>query len=239
MEATAMAQLKPHEFDSRTDLDIWLAREIAAALETAISERGSASLAVSGGRTPLGMFQQLRQMRLDWDKVWITLVDDRWLPADHPDSNEALVREHLLKYQLAAAHFVPLKTVHEQPAAALADIDQRLRAIPQPFDVVVLGMGDDGHTASLFPCAAELEAAADPANPRLVAALQPMSAPYGRISLTLATIARARNLLLHITGSKKKQIFEAAMAASAAEPHLPVRRVLDRAPGVCHVFWAE
>lgn len=234
-----MAQIKPHEFDSRTDLDIWLAREIAAALETAISERGHASLAVSGGKTPLGMFQQLRQMRLAWDRVWITLVDDRWLPADHPDSNEALVREHLLKYQVEAARFVGLKTADERPEDGILEIDERLRSIPQPFDVMVLGMGDDAHTASLFPCAKELDDASDPDNGHLAAALYPTTAPYARVSLTLATIARARNLLLHIAGAKKKQVFEAAMAADAGQPHLPIRRVLDGAPGACHVFWAE
>src|SRR6218665_1085221 len=103
-----MSDIPFNEYDSRTDLDISLARDIAAALEAAIAERGAASLAVSGGKTPTGMFQQLRQMRLDWDKVWITLVDDRWLPLDHADSNERLVRENLLKYQVEAAHFVSL-----------------------------------------------------------------------------------------------------------------------------------
>ncbi|WP_374536625.1 6-phosphogluconolactonase [Chitinimonas taiwanensis] len=232
-----MADLRIHDYDSRVDLDICLAREVAAALETALRERGVASLAVSGGRTPVGMFQQLRQMRLDWSRVWITLVDDRWLPADHEDSNERLVREHLLKYQVEAANFVGLKTAAATPEAGLDAVEAALAPIPQPFDVLILGMGEDGHTASLFPCSAELASAAALDNPRQVAAVNPTSAPYARISLTLAAIVRSRNLFLHLTGAKKKAIFDAAMAAPT--DRLPIARVFDAASGVCHMYWAE
>lgn len=227
-----------HEFDSRVDLDICLAREIAATLETAIAARGAASLAVSGGRTPVGMFQQLRQMRLAWDRVWITLVDDRWLPADHADSNERLVREHLLKYQVEAAHFAGLVDAGAAtPEAGLAAIEARLAAIPQPFDALILGMGEDGHTASLFPCSAEIESAAALDNPQLVAAVNPTTAPYARISLTLPAIARARRLFVHLTGGKKREVYQAALASGS--PRLPIARVLDAADGVKHVYWAE
>ncbi|WP_374356647.1 6-phosphogluconolactonase [Chitinimonas sp.] len=225
-----------NEYESRVDLDICLAREIAASLEQAIAERGAASLAVSGGKTPIGMFQQLRQMRLDWDKVWITLVDDRWLPVDHPDSNERLVREHLLKYQVAAAHFVSLKSADATPEAGVAEVEARLRAIPQPFDVLMLGMGEDGHTASLFPCSFEVGAATAPDNPALLAAVNPVSAPYPRISLTLPAIAQARKLLLHLAGANKKTVFQAAMDSSG--PRLPIAQVIAAA-GACRIYWAE
>ncbi|MEH6460776.1 6-phosphogluconolactonase [Chitinimonas sp. JJ19] len=232
-----MADVNFHEYDSRVDLDICLAREVGAALEIAIAERGHASLAVSGGRTPIGMFQQLRQMRLQWDKVWITLVDDRWVPPSHTDSNELLVREHLLKYQVEAAHFVSLHTGAASAEAAVAEIEARLQAIPQPFDVLILGMGEDGHTASLFPCAKELEAAVAPNSRQSVVAVNPSTAPYARISLTLAAIAQARKLLVHLTGDKKRQIFEQALANN--RQRLPIARVLDAARGPKHVYWAE
>jgi 6-phosphogluconolactonase len=224
-----------NEYESRVDLDICLAREIAATLEAAVAERGSASLAVSGGKTPVGMFQQLRQMRLAWDRVWITLVDDRWLPADHPDSNERLVREHLLKYQVEAAHFVGLVNAATTPEEGWKETDAHLRAIPQPFDVLVLGMGEDGHTASLFPCSTELESAAALDTPQLVAAVNPTTAPYPRISLTLPTIARTRKLLLHLAGPNKKTVFDAAMADTTHR--LPIARVIDAA-GDCRIYWA-
>ncbi|MGQ5522995.1 6-phosphogluconolactonase [Chitinimonas sp. PSY-7] len=232
-----MADIRIHDYDSRIDLDICLAREVAAALETALRERGSASLAVSGGRTPVGMFQQLRQMRLDWSRVWITLVDDRWLPVDHADSNERLVRENLLKYQVEAANFIGLKTPAPTPEAGLTEVESALAKVPQPFDVVILGMGEDGHTASLFPCSAELETAAAVDNPKQVVAVNPTTAPYARISLTLAAIVRSRNIFLHLTGEKKKAVFDAAM--DAPTERLPIARVFDAAHGVCHLYWAE
>ncbi|GAB3265504.1 6-phosphogluconolactonase [Chitinimonas naiadis] len=231
-----MADPTLHEYDSRIDLDICLAREIAATLETAIESRGAASLAVSGGKTPVGMFQQLRQMRLDWSRVWITLVDDRWLPIDHPDSNERLVRESLLKYQVEAAQFISLYSGDATPEQGCVTIAARLQAIPQPFDVLVLGMGEDGHTASLFPCSSELERAAAPDSTALVAAVNPTTAPYPRITLTLAAIAQASKLLVHLTGDKKRAIFEAAMANT--QQRLPIARVLDAAKGSQHVYWA-
>jgi 6-phosphogluconolactonase len=231
-----MADYQLNEYESRIDLDICLAREIAAGLTAAIAEHGRASLAVSGGKTPVGMFQQLRQMRIDWDKVWITLVDDRWLPADHADSNERLVREHLLKYQVEAAHFVSLKTDTDTPEAGIADVATRIAAMPLPFDVVVLGMGEDGHTASLFPCASELESAAAPEGNALVAALNPRTAPYPRISLTLSLLARSRKLLLHLAGPSKKSVFEAAMRNR--ETRLPIAKLIDAA-GHCRVYWAD
>lgn len=232
-----MADFSFHEYDSRVDLDICLAREVGAGLERAIATRGAASLAVSGGKTPAGLFQHLRQMRLDWAKVWITLVDDRWLPLDHADSNERLVRETLLKYNVEAATFISLYSTAATPEAGLAEVEARLRAIPQPFDVLILGMGEDGHTASLFPCSAELAGATSPDNPHLVVAVNPTTARYPRISLTLAAISQARQVFVHLTGDKKKTVFEAAMADTAHR--LPIAQVLDATRDLSHVYWAE
>lgn len=232
-----MATLKLLDFDSREDLDISLAREVASLLEQAINARGSASLAVSGGKTPSGFFQQLRQIRIDWSKVWITLADDRWLNADHADSNERLVRENLFKYAVEAANFISLKSSAATPELGLAEVEARFANVPQPFDVVVLGMGEDGHTASLFPCSAELESAADINNPHLLAAVNPTTAPYPRISFTLAALAKARQPIVHITGEKKLELFRAVTAADATNL-LPLRRVLDANPAEARVYWA-
>jgi 6-phosphogluconolactonase len=229
-----MADRQFNEYDSPTDLDICLAREVAQALTLAVRERGVASLAVSGGKTPVGMFQQLRQMDLPWDKVAITLVDDRWLPTDHADSNERLVRENLLKYRVEAARFFSLYASTPTPEGGLATIEARLRELPQPLDVVILGMGEDGHTASLFPCAVESQVALSTNNISTVAAINPTTAPYARISLTLAAIARAGAVFLHITGAKKRAIYEQAVH----EGKLPVAKVLAAASGTLRVYWA-
>ncbi|MBV8658980.1 MAG: 6-phosphogluconolactonase [Burkholderiales bacterium] len=229
-----MNAIQFNEYDSRVDLDICLAREIARALEDAIAARGAASLAVSGGRTPVGMFEQLRQMQLPWNKVSITLADDRWLPLDHADSNERLVREHLLKYQVEAATFYSLTTADPTPELGQAAVDGRLRAMPQPFDVIVLGMGEDGHTASLFPCAKELAAATDLDDPAMVRAVNPTTAPYARISLTLRTLVQARTVLLHLAGGNKRTVYQQALAGGT----LPIARVLNGATGTRRVYWA-
>ncbi len=230
-----VANIQFNEFDSPTDLDICLAREIAQTLSAAINARGVASLAVSGGKTPIGMFQQLRQMQLPWDKVAITLVDDRWLPVTHADSNERLVRENLLKYKVEAAHFFSLTSNASTPEAGLIEVAARLREVPQPFDVVVLGMGEDGHTASLFPCSSELASGLDPDSQQLLLAVNPTTAPYPRISLSLAAIARSGSVFLHITGARKRQVYEAADAAGT----LPIARVLAAASGIRRVYWAN
>lgn len=232
-----MIQLSILDFDSREDLDISLARDIASALQNAITERGTAAVALSGGRTPVGLFQQLRQIRIDWSKVWITLVDDRWLPADHQDSNERVLRETLLLHAVAPANFVSLKTDAARPEDGLAEVEARLQQVPYPFDVVVLGMGEDCHTASLFPCAAELESAMARDNPQRVVAVNPVTAPYARISLSLAALASARQAIVHITGDKKKALFTDAMRVDV-DKKLPIRRVLEAMGSPSRIYWA-
>ncbi|UXY14665.1 6-phosphogluconolactonase [Chitiniphilus purpureus] len=227
-----------HEFPSKDDLDAALAAKIAAVLNAAIAERGVASFAVSGGRTPAGMFKALSEQDVAWDKVYATLVDERWVPVEHADSNERTVRQHLLTGAASAIRFVSPVCEAPTPHAGEAEIEARLAAMPQPFDVLILGMGDDGHTASLFPGAAELEHAC--ASTTLVAAVTPPVAPHRRITLTLPTIARARAVIVHITGTGKKALLHTALGEQkAVTEQYPIRRVLDAAAGQKHVFWAD
>jgi 6-phosphogluconolactonase len=228
--------LQWHEFSSKEALDQQLAATIATELKQAIAQRGSAGLAVSGGRTPAGMFKALRVSDLDWSRVVITLVDERWVPSDHADSNERLTRENLLQDAAAAATFVSLVNTQATPHEALAEIEARLASMPNPIDVVILGMGDDGHTASLFPNATELEAAC--ASSALLAAVTPPSAPHQRITLTLPTIVKSPKIIVHITGEGKKSLLLDAMAAvTPLREQYPIRRVLDQVV-LADVFWA-
>jgi 6-phosphogluconolactonase len=228
--------LQWHEFASKDELDLNLAHYIAEQLQQAIVERGTASLAVSGGRTPAGMFKALRVCDLDWSKVNVTLVDERWVPNDHADSNERLTRENLLQDGAAAAHFISMVNDAATPHEGLAGIEAQMSAIKAPIDILILGMGDDGHTASLFPNAAELEAAC--ASTQWVAAVTPPEAPHQRITLTLPTIVQARNVLVHITGTGKKELLNTAMQEQKAVTELyPIRRVLDQVTSTAQVFW--
>jgi 6-phosphogluconolactonase len=206
-----------------------IAQQLAQELRTAIAARGQATLAVSGGKSPIALFEQLREQVLDWSQVTVLLVDERCVPHDHADSNTALVREHLLQGPASAASFASLfETV---PAdlndAALLDLvataNHRLSAIPFPLDVVVLGMGEDGHTASLFPAAPGLNQALTSEGP--IAWVRPATAPHARLTLTLPVLLAARHLHLSIAGDAKREVYEAA--AKAANPALPISLLLN------------
>ncbi len=202
-----------------------LADSVSGALAAALAMRTHASLVVSGGRSPIGFFQCLRDAELAWSRVWITLADERWVPEDHPDSNAALVRRHLLQGAAAAARFVPLWNGAATPVAAIAERTAALAQLPQPFDVVVLGMGEDGHTASLFPGAPGLAAALDPAGTALLAAIDPPAAPHPRLSLTLKALLGCRHIHLPLAGASKRAVYARALAQ--CDPlQLPISSVL-------------
>lgn len=215
-------------FPSPTQAAQALADAIAKALAAALHVRERASLVVSGGRSPRGFFLCLRDARLDWSRVWITLADERWLPDSDPHSNAGLVRQHLLQGAAAAAHFVPLWNGAATPAAALTDRTVALAALPRPFDAVVLGLGEDGHTASLFPGAAGLAAALDPAGTALLAAIDPPTAPHPRLSLTVAALLDSRHIHVSIAGPAKRSVYE--QARGGCQPlRLPMAAVLGQA----------
>jgi 6-phosphogluconolactonase len=189
-----------------------LADTVAGQLRTAIDERGLASLVVSGGKSPIPFFASLRTRPLDWSRVWITLADERWVEPASADSNERLLREHLLQDAAAAARLVPLKSAFPTVEAGLATSTSALAAIPRPYDVVVLGMGEDGHTASLFPGSAGLPAAMALDDPALLAAITPTGAAHPRITMRLPTLLTARAIHLPLSGPAKLAVYRQARA---------------------------
>ena len=214
-------------FDDGETLIARLATAIAEELRAAVAARGRALIAVSGGSSPKKLFARLAPLDLPWSAVTVTQVDERWLPIDHADSNARLIREHLLVDRAAAAHFVPMKNEAADPQDGQATHEARLRALAPPFDLVLLGMGEDGNTASLFPHAPGLAAALRDDGPLCVAVPQPQppQAPYPRLSLSLAGLLASRKLLLPLSGAAKLAVLEQARAPGAIED-MPVRALL-------------
>lgn len=214
-----------------------LADRVAGALREAIAARGAATLAVSGGTTPTRFFAALAARDLDWPRVTVTLVDERLVPPTSPRSNERLARENLLRGRAEGARLVALYAASPTPEAAAEAASETLRALPLPFDVVVLGMGTDGHTASFFPDADGLDALLDPAGDRLVLPVRAKSAGEPRLTLSLPAIANARMLAVHIEGEAKRKAFEAAFT-NEARPAKPIRIVLEASATRPTIFWA-
>lgn len=216
-----------HKFpDIRQQADA-LAAAVAQQLTQAVQRQGRACFALSGGRSPVAFFQALHHLPLPWPQLTVTLVDERVVPSDHPDSNARLVHEHLLHGAAAAACFMPLVTQPDQPQQ---DVQRLQQALPR-LDVAVLGMGEDGHTASLFPGTPAVDAALADDCPLPAMLFHPTQAAQARISLTWPPLADAGALFLSIQGERKLAI------AQSADPALPVSRFL--ALETLQVYWAQ
>lgn len=221
-------------YDSADVQDACLAQEVATLLDNAIEQRGEAWLVVSGGRTPDGFFHYLSEADIDWSKVTVTLADERWVELQHQDSNERLVRDSLLINKAERAHFLSLHCWNDCPYEGLETVRERLRGMPT-FDVVVLGLGNDGHTASLFPRAEELQDAFQTTQPCV--ALTPITAPYRRMTLSLNRLLNSRKIFVQLRGEDKHQVYERAMAET--DPYvMPVVAVLKQTQTPVKVTYA-
>lgn len=207
-------------------------------LQKSIDERGEALLVVSGGTTPRRFFAALALRAIDWARVTVTLADERCVPDDNPRSNARLLRETLLCDRAAAARFAPLADSRLSPAQELAAANARIADLPLPADLVVLGMGDDGHTASWFPGADNLGEAIDPGSRALVLPMRAPGAPEPRLTLTARVLLRARALALHIEGPAKLATLERALAEGPVEA-MPIRAVLRRTGDKLTIFAAS
>ncbi len=212
-----------HEFASTQELNQAFASRLSSILRDAIARRGQAILVVSGGKTPQPLFQTLSQTDLGWDKVTVLLADDRWLDDSQSDSNERLVKATLLQHYAKAARFISLYTDTGSAFDGVAAVLPRIEALPT-FDAVILGMGEDGHTASLFPCSAQIQTGLSDQAPAVLA-VKPETAPYERISLSKARLLNSRHIFLHLVGANKYQVLQHAMASDDALA-MPVRAFL-------------
>jgi 6-phosphogluconolactonase len=210
------------DFSNREALAIALAHRVAQALSAAITRQNHATLAVSGGTTPTLFFDHLSREEISWEKVTVTLVDERQVPEDSPRSNARLVRHHLINNNAAPATFEPL---YRNPNAA---------KLP-PFDACILGMGTDGHTASFFPGGDTLANAIDPDTDKAIIDIFAPGSGEPRVTFTLPRIVSARFLALHIEGKEKAAVLEKARGGDDAMT-MPIRAVLNAAAHL-NIYW--
>jgi 6-phosphogluconolactonase len=214
-----------------------LAGHIAADLSAAITVRGLASLVVSGGRSPVKLFECLRTQTLDWSRVCVALADERWVDPTDPASNERLVHDVLLQERAAVARFTGLKNGAATPELGAVLAWKAFADVPRPFDVVMLGMGDDGHTASLFPGSPNLTIALDETAAAGCVGMWSPTPPQARLSLNLAALLESRRIVILITGEAKWQTYVAASRPGPVEL-MPVRAILRQHRTPVHVVWS-
>jgi 6-phosphogluconolactonase len=237
MPGTARPDTHLRQFPDAAALAASLAAQIAASLEDGLRAGRGVSLVVSGGRSPTALFDELSKLALDWQRVWITLTDERWIPSTSDDSNEHLVRAHLLRNAAAHANFIGMMNAAPDPDAAAATSWSRIAQLARPFDYVLLGMGDDGHTASLFPQSPALAAALDPLQPPGCVGMTAPVAPHARLSLNLSALLDSRRIGLLILGAGKLATYERALVSGAPE-EMPVRALLRQQRVPMSVYWA-
>jgi 6-phosphogluconolactonase len=218
------ASVKAHALADSNTLAATLAHDVAERLRQAIASKGQACVVLSGGRSPVPFLEQLAAQALDWSKVTVSLADERWVPVEHADSNAGLLARHLLKGAAAKARFIGLYQGAANLEAAAEQADQVLADLP-PIDVLVLGMGDDGHTASLFPASPNLRQGLAKVGERRCLPMLAPSVPYQRLSMTRALLGSAAFTALSVQGASKLATLRAALAGDDLS-EMPIRAFL-------------
>lgn len=231
-----MNNITDHLFENRQQLATRLADDIVTHLSKAIDKTGSALLAVSGGSTPKLLFQELSKRVLAWDKVTVILVDERYVSPEDPRSNEKLVRDNLVKNEALHVNIIGFWMeacpIHE----AMKALDKKFQAIDD-IDIVILGMGLDGHTASFFPGGNNLADAIDPSCSKAILDMEAEGAGEVRLTITLPQIMKAHHHVLHIEGDEKHNVLAQAMSEET-EQILPIRSVVEAVDMPVHLYWA-
>ena len=222
-----------HRFESRDEASTAAASRIAELLKYRLKHQDHASFVISGGSSPLECFRALSETPLDWDRVDILLSDERWVPPDHADSNEKLAREALLVDKASEAELQPVYAAGVSAEQRCDDLQHPLPVLP--FSCALIGMGTDGHFASLFPDADNLESGLDVESARLYIPVATAASPHPRVSMTLAGISRSDEIVLLFFGEEKLAIYEQARADTNG---FPVSKLLRQKRAPVRLFWA-
>jgi len=223
---------------TRLELDLELAEYIISVLSNDIDEYGNASLIVSGGSTPVQLFKLLSHYNIDWSKITISLVDERFVPDDHPDQNGQMIKQNLLKKSASKAIFLPMVLNQINPIENLKQVRSQMKSIRRPFSMVILGMGSDGHTASLFPEAMELDEGMRLNTNQDIIISHPSNAPHERITFTRKSLLNTSRLVLHCYGKEKKAILDKAKVLDDYRPY-PIQGFINQDKVELKIYWTE
>lgn len=201
----------------------------ATALLDSLSRKPQVTLVVPGGSTPRHYLPELAKCPLPWDRITVTLSDERWVDVNDEQSNERLVKQCLMQHLPQHAPFVGLKTQHDTPFDAIETIQQRLDRLPLPISLTVLGLGEDGHIASLFP-----GMSSDLLSSHHCIAVAPPIAPSLRVSLSMEMLADSERIVLVVTGEKKRRLLD--RLADNPDPGLPIAWLLHSSKSVITVL---
>lgn len=224
-----------HRFKTREQASIKAAEHISAAIERSLNGQNRASIVVSGGRSPVRCYAELAATTINWSQVDVFLSDERWVVADHPASNEKLVVDNL---RCGAAQDLRLHGVYREGVSIeqrCTQIETGIRQLPSPFASVLLGMGSDGHFASLFPDFDGLGESLELNAERFCVPVHTAASEYPRFSLTLSALCHSNDIVLLIFGDKKWQTYDRARNSADA---YPVSRLLLQDQTPLHVYWA-
>ena len=234
--------VREFHFEQRSHLFTALTAECQDILSESLSKHGVATLLVSGGSTPAPLYEALSKSELAWKKIKVALVDERWVDQQHSASNEALIKRSLLINNAKVAAFTGMKTTDKTPAKGLSETEANYRSLPQPFTVAIVGMGADGHTASLFPHADGLKKALLAESEQLTAAINAKPSTVTgpnteRMTLTLAGLLKCERLIILLTGEDKLAVFDQAMKPGPVE-EMPIRALLHQEKVPVELYWA-
>ena len=220
-------------FDSREDASTAAARHIEHCIRHDLATSDQVRIVVPGGSTPAQCFDLLSRTKLDWPRVQLLLSDERWVPNDHPDSNEKLLRQTLCVNRAAEAEILP---IYQHDLSVDERCDSLQRFLPRDgFACSLLGMGADGHFASLFPDADCLQAGLDRHSERFYIPVRTTASPHARVSMSLAAILRSKELILLFYGDEKRAVFERAKSGA---DDLPVTALLQQTDVPITLYWA-
>ncbi|MBS0472757.1 MAG: 6-phosphogluconolactonase [Proteobacteria bacterium] len=228
-----------HRFRHAEEMYAALAERIVKQLNDGIGRNGKASMVASGGTSPGELYDLLSSQDLEWKNIWITLSDERWVDTSSTRSNENLVRSRLMRGKANSANLVPMKTRASSAGAAEQSVSASISSMPRPFNVVLLGMGMDLHTASLIPGAVELDRAMNPHGPDFATAVYPsdIGSMGERLTLTLRAILDSRSIVLIIRGEEKLAAYKKALEEQNVL-RAPVHAVLRQTAVPVSVYWA-